>query len=136
VAVKAIARRLRRLEDQLGPADGKPRGYFRIVLIRLDRIPGFEGATCRRMLWPDGTLSENEVLGTSSDGREPTEEELDQWVATFPIEPFSTKLCIVPLPTDIHGRISTCRAPATELLPPPATQILSFHTLRDNGELG
>ena len=41
--MKAIANRLRRLEDQLGPAGGKPRDYFRIVLIRLDRIPGLEG---------------------------------------------------------------------------------------------
>lgn len=42
--MKAIANRLRRLEDQLGPAGGKPRDCLRIVLIRLDRIPGLEGA--------------------------------------------------------------------------------------------
>jgi hypothetical protein len=101
--VRTIARRLRRLEDQFVSADVKPRGYFRIVLIRLDRIPGLEGATCRRMLWPNGTVSESVVMGTSREGREPTREELDRWVASFPIEPFSTKLRIVRLPSDTHA---------------------------------
>ena len=107
--MKAIARRLRRLEDQLGPSDGKLRHYFRIVLIRLDRIPGLEGATCRRRMLPNGTVSESVVMGTSRDGREFTQEELDQWVASFPIEPFSTKLCIVPLPSDTHAPVEAKR---------------------------
>jgi hypothetical protein len=98
--VKALARRLRRLEDQFASADGMPRDYFRIVLRHLDRLPGLDGATCRRTMWPNGTVSESVVMGTSRDGREPTREELDRWVASFPIEPFSTKLCIIPLPSD------------------------------------
>ena len=84
--VRAIARRLRRLEDQFGPTERKPRDYSRIVLIRLDRIPGLEGAMCRRTWWPNGTVHKSVVLGKSSDGHELTKEELDQWVASFPIE--------------------------------------------------
>ena len=84
--MKAIARRLRRLEDQLGGADGKPRKTFRMVLRQLGHEPGLEQATCRRTLWPDGTVFENAVLGTRSDGRELTDAELDAWVASFPIE--------------------------------------------------
>jgi hypothetical protein len=41
---------------------------------------------CGRMLLPDGTVSENVVLGTSGSGRELTDAELDEWVASFPIE--------------------------------------------------
>lgn len=99
--MKALARRLRRLEDQLGPADGKPRKTFRIVLRRLDRIPGLEGAMCRRTMWPNGTVSENVVFGTSRSGRELTHEELDQWVGSFPIERFSSglsRVALTPLP--------------------------------------
>ena len=111
--MKAIARRLRRLEDQFASADGKPRDYFRIVLIRLDRIPGLEGATCRRTMWPGGTVSESVVMGTSRDGREPTEEQLDRWVASFPIEPFSKKLRIVPLfSSDTHAPAEKARGEA------------------------
>jgi hypothetical protein len=35
---------------------------------------------------PDGTVSERVVLGTSNNGRAVTQEELDRWVAGFPIE--------------------------------------------------
>ena len=84
--MKVIARRLRRLEDQLAPADVKPRACFRIMLRRVDRTDGLEGATCRRTLCSDGTVSESVVLGESLDGRELTDAELDAWVATFPIE--------------------------------------------------
>jgi hypothetical protein len=83
--MRAIGRRLRRLEDRCGTADGKPRKFFRMVLRRLNRKPGLEGAMCRRMLLPDGTVSENVVLG-SSNGRELADEELDAWAASFPIE--------------------------------------------------
>ncbi|MGA2592356.1 MAG: hypothetical protein ABSH32_20790 [Bryobacteraceae bacterium] len=42
--------------------------------------------TCRRTLCPDGTVMESVELPTSSDGPELTQEELDQWVASFPAE--------------------------------------------------
>ena len=35
---------------------------------------------------PDGTVSESFVMGTSGSGRAVTDEELDAWVASFPIE--------------------------------------------------
>jgi hypothetical protein len=101
--MRVLEKRLRRLEDQLGPADGKPRHYFRIVLIRLDRIPGLEGATCRRTLLPNGTVSENVVLGTSRNGRELSTDELDGWIATFPIEPMQTSWSIVRLPAFVSS---------------------------------
>jgi hypothetical protein len=92
--VKAIAKRLSRLEDRFAPAERKPRDYFRIVLIRLDRIPGLEGATCHRTWWPNHTVHESVVLGRSSDSHELTKEELDQWVAGFPIEAEDGIRCI------------------------------------------
>ncbi len=84
--MKAIAKRLCRLESRIAPADRKPRVTSRLVLRGVDRIPGLEGAACWRTLLPDGTVSESVVLGTSSTGRAVSEEELDLWVAGFPIE--------------------------------------------------
>jgi hypothetical protein len=79
--VKAIARRLRRLQDQFLPADGKQR-CLRLVIYS----SGAKNVTCRRTLCPDGTVMESVELPTSSDGPELTQEELDQWVASFPAE--------------------------------------------------
>ena len=85
--MKAIARRLRRLEDQFAPADGKPRDRFRLVLRSAGLLnPSLENATCRRTLCPNGTVLESVEFTTSSNGRELTQEELDQWVASFPVE--------------------------------------------------
>jgi hypothetical protein len=61
------------------------------VLRRLDRIPGLEGPHAAGLGSP-AILNENVVLGTSRDGHELTEAELDAWVATFPIEPMQTVL--------------------------------------------
>ena len=83
--MKAVARRLRRLEDH-SAVNGKPRDRFRIIVRRMDREPGLEGATCHRTLFPNGTLSEIVRLDKSSGGCEPTEDELDRWIARFPIE--------------------------------------------------
>src|ERR1039458_1802200 len=61
--MKAIAKRLRRLEDQFAPAERKPRDYFRIVLRRLDRIPGLEGASSGFMQrWPSPKATKKAVL--------------------------------------------------------------------------
>ena len=68
------------------------------MLRRLGRIPGLEGATCRRTWWPDDTVNENVVLGTSSDGHAVTDEELDEWVQGFPIGE-EEGLRLRPLPT-------------------------------------
>jgi len=85
--MKAIARRLRRLEDEFGPTDGKPRERFRLVLRPAGlRNPALEGATCRRTLCPNGTVLESVEFRTSSNGPELTQGELDEWVASFPVE--------------------------------------------------
>ena len=85
--MKAIARRLRRLEDQFAPADGQPRDRFRLVLRPAGLLnPSLENATCRRTLCPNGTVLESVEFTTSSNGRELTQEELDRWLASFPVE--------------------------------------------------
>jgi hypothetical protein len=99
--MKAISRRLSRLEDQFGPAAGQPRDYFRMIVRRMDRKAGLAGATCTRTLLRGGTVSEVLRLDKGSGGREPTDHELDAWVAGFPIE----------LP---DGRIQVRRLPPPE----------------------
>jgi hypothetical protein len=97
--MKAIAKRLRRLEDQFGPADRKPRNYSRLVLrpAGLSK-PDLENSTCRRTLWPNGTVHESIVLAPGNNGRELTDDELDRWVASFPIEEQVDGIRPVPLP--------------------------------------
>jgi hypothetical protein len=84
--VKAIGRRLSRLEHQFGPSAGQPRDYFRIIVRRMDRKVGLDGATCTRTLLPGGIVSEVVRLDKGSGVCEPTDHELDAWVAGFPIE--------------------------------------------------
>jgi hypothetical protein len=101
--VKAIAKRLCRLEDQFGPADGKPRKTFRVTTQPVGRGPVDLGnSCCQRTLCADGTVCESITLVAGDNGREITEDELEQWVESFPIE--------VP-----DGRIRPRRLP-----PPPA----------------
>ena len=53
-----------------------------------DCEPSFEKATCTRSLCPDGTLWEVVRLDKmSEDGDQPTDAELNTWIAGFPIEP-------------------------------------------------
>ena len=69
--------RSRRMEDPDAPP-----------VRRRDRKPSFEKATCKRTLCPDGTLWEVVRLDKiGEDGEQPTEAELDSWIAGFPIEP-------------------------------------------------
>jgi hypothetical protein len=99
--MKPITRRLNRLEDQFWPPPPKPRTYFRVVvrmvdvdapaIRKLDRGPSFDRATCKRTLCPDGTLWEVVHLDKiGEDGDQPTDEELNRWIAGFPIEPLRT----------------------------------------------
>ncbi|MGA7416230.1 MAG: hypothetical protein WBW33_37515, partial [Bryobacteraceae bacterium] len=96
--MNAITRRLNRIEHQLNPTPPKPRTWFRVVIRREDpdapvtrslgREPSFEEATCTRSLYPDGTLWEVVRLDKiSEDGEQPTDAELNTWIAGFPIEP-------------------------------------------------
>ena len=58
---------------------------------RRDREPSFEKATCKRTLCPDGTLWEVVRLDKiGEDGEQPTDAELNRWIAGFPIEPLAT----------------------------------------------
>jgi hypothetical protein len=94
--MKTVIRRLNRLENQFSPP--VPRTSFRIVVRREDpdapavrrwnHEPSFEKATCKRTLCPDGTLWEVVHLDKiGEDGEQPTEAELNRWIAGFPIEP-------------------------------------------------
>jgi hypothetical protein len=95
--MKALTRRLNRIETQLNPPAPKPRTWFRVVVCRgdidapavrrRDRVPIFEEATCKRTLCPDGTLWEVVRLDTMAGGEQPIEEELNTWIAGFPIGP-------------------------------------------------
>ena len=96
--MKALTRRLNRIENQLNPPPPKPRTWFRIVIRRQDvdalvvrkpdREPSFGKATCTRSLCPDGTLWEVVRLEKMSEGGEqPTDAQLDVWISSFPIEP-------------------------------------------------
>ncbi|MGA3044782.1 MAG: hypothetical protein ABSF54_28735 [Bryobacteraceae bacterium] len=71
-AVKAIANRPRRLEDQLPPLKRK-RGVFRIMLVRLDREPGLEGVICHRDWWPNDIVHESVMLRQASPSTATTE---------------------------------------------------------------
>ncbi len=54
--MKALSRRLCRLEHQLAPVRG-PLQRFRIVVRGVDRKPSLEGATCTRTGEPGGTVT-------------------------------------------------------------------------------
>jgi len=85
--VKGIARRLHRLEDQLTPADRKPLKCSRTIIQKWKRCPtSLENARCKRALCPDGTLSELVELEGSDEDLPFTDQALDNWVASFPVE--------------------------------------------------
>lgn len=85
--MKTVVRRLARLEDQFASADQRARKWFRLVVCRYGAKTSLENATCRRTLGPDGTVMELVELYGSNEGPERvTAEELDRWVASFPIE--------------------------------------------------
>lgn len=84
--MKAIDKRLHRLEGQFGPADGKSRERLRLVVMPAGvSHPDLEGATCQRTLCANGTLLESVRIRKSNNGPELTPEEFDNWVASFPV---------------------------------------------------
>ena len=96
--MRTIARRLRRLEDQLGSSDGQPWRYFRLVVTRADRTPSLVNARCSRRLCPDGVVMEmvdltNPLGGIADagsarrgeDGAPLTDAQLEAFVQSFPI---------------------------------------------------
>ncbi len=84
--MKTVIRRIRRLEDQFVSAD-RPRRHHRIVIKMAGARPCLEDATCKRMLYSDGTLLEMVQINKHNEGPdELTDEELDRWVESFPIQ--------------------------------------------------
>src|SRR5215471_65249 len=66
--MRTVVQRVGRLEIRSLSGPG-PMQRFRIIVRRLDREPGLENASCKRKLWPDGTLFELIRLDRSSPGR-------------------------------------------------------------------
>lgn len=92
--MKAIAKRLRRLEEQLAPADGKLRVCLRLIVGPVGGIYDLEGATCHRTLCANGTVMELVIAGNAgpiqrTPGRDlnpVSNEELESFIQTFPVE--------------------------------------------------
>ena len=85
--MKAISRRLRRLEDQFGPPQDflvHPRDHFRLVLCPTIGRANLATSTCKRTLTASGALTEVVRLNGRREGL--TDAELDAFVATFPVE--------------------------------------------------
>ena len=78
--MKTVTKRIARLEEH-PLVTVTPRKRLSIVVMRVDRKPSLEGATCIRTLCPDGTLMQVVHLDQSRPGREElTDEELDRWL--------------------------------------------------------
>ena len=84
--MKPVIRRIARLEDQFGSVD-KPRSRLRLIVMDLGSRLCLGDATCKRTLGPAGTLVEVVDFKNHDQGPdELTDEELDRWVASFPIQ--------------------------------------------------
>lgn len=60
---------------------------LRMTISMAGAEPSLEDATCRRTLWSDGTLFEMVEFHTHNAGPdELTDEELDTWVESFPVD--------------------------------------------------
>jgi hypothetical protein len=87
--MKTLVRRLRRIEDQLGPKVQRdfvrnPRQRLRIVVARMDRPLNLSTSRCTRTLSTDGFLMEVVRLDGIRTGL--GEEELERFVASFPVQ--------------------------------------------------
>jgi hypothetical protein len=65
--MKPVAKRIDRLEEHLR-LTLTPRKRLSVVVMRVDRKPSLEGATCTRTLCPDGTLMQVVHLDQSRPG--------------------------------------------------------------------
>ena len=83
--MRALARRLGRLEDQIVTAD-KPRSRLRLMVMMAGSRPSLEDASCTRSLCKDGSLLELVRFERHNDRPDDlTDEELDDWVEMFPV---------------------------------------------------
>jgi hypothetical protein len=83
--MKTVTKRIARLEEHL-QITLTPRKRLSIVVMRVDRKPSLEGATCTRTLCPDGTLMQVIHLDQSRPGREGTHRRGIGTIETFPID--------------------------------------------------
>ena len=87
--MNAVTRRIRRLEEQFKPAIEpdflrNPRHRLRLVVSEMDHRLNLETSTCRRTLTSSGSLTEVVRLDGIRGGL--TDEELEKFVQSFPIE--------------------------------------------------
>jgi len=82
--MKAIGRHLSRLEDRFAPRD-KPRDRYRLVVRTFGPEEGLQNATRKRTLCANGLLTE--IVELEGSGDDVTDEDLDRFVESFPIEP-------------------------------------------------
>lgn len=84
--MKTILRRVGRLEDRFAiNSSGTPRVGVRVIVSRPWGGPlNLAASTCRRTLNPGGAITE--VVDLDGDGNDLSEEELEKFVASFPIE--------------------------------------------------
>lgn len=80
--MRVLARRLHKLESVLGRPDA-PQWGQRLVALAMGRTLNLENCTCTRTLSSDGFLAEVVVL--DGDSPELSCEDLDRFVARFPI---------------------------------------------------
>jgi hypothetical protein len=80
--MRKLGNRLQKLESVLGRPDEPQRGQ-RLVSIAMGRTLKLEKCTCTRTLSSDGFLAE--VVDLNGDSPELSQEELDRFVARFPI---------------------------------------------------
>jgi hypothetical protein len=82
-----LARRVQRLQRQFPPAPDyrlNPRERLRVIVAAMDHDLSLTTSTCSRTLCGDGTLLE--VVDLDGTRADLSEEELDRFVATFPIQ--------------------------------------------------
>jgi hypothetical protein len=92
--VKAVIRRIARLEDQFAPKVQpdflrRPRQRLRLVVSGMDRDLALETSTCQRTLTATGCLIEVVRLDGRHNGL--THEELEKFVKNFPVRDHSMK---------------------------------------------
>ena len=92
--MKTVDRRIRRLEGQIWPAAQPdflrhPRQHIRVVVSALGRELNLEESTCQRSLDATGLLTEIVDLNGSGEGL--SQEELDRFVASFPVKVSGTE---------------------------------------------
>jgi hypothetical protein len=86
--MKAIVRRVGRLEDRFQTQlSGKPKSSLRIIVTRAGSgATNLATSTCTRRLNNNGGLIETVDLDGDDSGI--SEEELEQFIASFPIDPW------------------------------------------------